>query len=336
MKTHKSDPLKADSDGDGLSDGDEINRFKSDPSKKDTDGDGFSDVVEAFSGSNANDASSTPGAYLAFPFHNASPAEGLDFKGKFLYAVNIGGVETPKIGDAQFVTATLVDADPNIEVDLASEIQVWGKLPDYGSTPDDDGLELIMQSIRHNGQGKTVTLRGLTKGNTYKMQLMFLEQCCARAFDVLVNGQKIADDYAPFVVHGGIANNTAGAAIVYTFVAPSDTLELSLDGEGVTTPSYTDHNEILNAITLEDLGVVAGPPPVKSFKITNIAKALNAVNISIESAANVTYTLEYKASLSDAAWQKVGEVKATGASTTLSDSNAAHLATQGFWRVRTQ
>jgi outer membrane protein OmpA-like peptidoglycan-associated protein len=41
-----TDPLKKDTDGDGLTDGEEINKYKTDPLKKDTDGDGLSDGDE--------------------------------------------------------------------------------------------------------------------------------------------------------------------------------------------------------------------------------------------------------------------------------------------------
>ncbi len=43
---YKTDPLKADTDGDGLSDGDEVLKYKTDPLKVDTDGDGYSDGDE--------------------------------------------------------------------------------------------------------------------------------------------------------------------------------------------------------------------------------------------------------------------------------------------------
>lgn len=46
VKTHRTDPLKADSDGDGLTDADEIRKHKTDPNKADTDGDGLSDSDE--------------------------------------------------------------------------------------------------------------------------------------------------------------------------------------------------------------------------------------------------------------------------------------------------
>jgi outer membrane protein OmpA-like peptidoglycan-associated protein len=46
VNTYHSDPLKADTDGDGLSDGDEVLKYHTDPLKADTDGDGLRDGDE--------------------------------------------------------------------------------------------------------------------------------------------------------------------------------------------------------------------------------------------------------------------------------------------------
>ena len=46
VNQYKTDPLKADSDGDGLNDGAEVNQYKTDPLKADTDGDGLNDGAE--------------------------------------------------------------------------------------------------------------------------------------------------------------------------------------------------------------------------------------------------------------------------------------------------
>jgi hypothetical protein len=54
-----TNPLKADTDGDGLSDGAEATAG-TDPLLADTDGDGFSDAEEVFHGSNPKDANSVP------------------------------------------------------------------------------------------------------------------------------------------------------------------------------------------------------------------------------------------------------------------------------------
>ena len=46
VNNFKTDPLKADSDGDGLKDGDEVNTSKTDPNNADSDGDGLNDADE--------------------------------------------------------------------------------------------------------------------------------------------------------------------------------------------------------------------------------------------------------------------------------------------------
>ncbi len=46
VNRYHTNPLSVDSDGDGLSDGDEVLKYKTDPNNKDTDGDGLSDADE--------------------------------------------------------------------------------------------------------------------------------------------------------------------------------------------------------------------------------------------------------------------------------------------------
>ncbi len=46
IQKYNSDPLKADSDGDGLKDGEEVNNYKTSPTKADTDDDGLNDFAE--------------------------------------------------------------------------------------------------------------------------------------------------------------------------------------------------------------------------------------------------------------------------------------------------
>ena len=49
---YKTSPTSADTDNDGINDGDEINIYKTDPLKKDTDGDGYTDGDEVNRGYN--------------------------------------------------------------------------------------------------------------------------------------------------------------------------------------------------------------------------------------------------------------------------------------------
>ena len=55
-----TDPKLADTDGDGLTDLDELNTFNTEPTKADTDDDGFSDSTEISSGSNPKNSDSVP------------------------------------------------------------------------------------------------------------------------------------------------------------------------------------------------------------------------------------------------------------------------------------
>ena len=127
----------------------------------------------------------------------------------------------------------------------------------------------------------------------------------------------------------------AGAVISADFVTPRDKLVIVLTVNGRTRDDLTDPNAILDGVTLEILK--GGTPPPPSLKIGTITKSPNGVNITFPSVASTTYVLEYKAALSDPAWQAGAQITATGTSTTLTDSTAAHLSgAQGFWRIRSQ
>ena len=56
-------PTNPDTDGDGLSDGQEVNTYHSNPNVKDTDSDGFEDGFEVATGFSPTDAASKPDAW---------------------------------------------------------------------------------------------------------------------------------------------------------------------------------------------------------------------------------------------------------------------------------
>lgn len=60
VNTYHTNPLSADTDGDGLSDGAEVNTYHSNPLLADTDGDGFPDGLEVKQGSDPTSAASVP------------------------------------------------------------------------------------------------------------------------------------------------------------------------------------------------------------------------------------------------------------------------------------
>ena len=64
VNTHKSIPTLADSDSDGLTDGDEVAKHKTKPTIADTDGDGFNDGDEVAAGTSPLDGTSYPAANI--------------------------------------------------------------------------------------------------------------------------------------------------------------------------------------------------------------------------------------------------------------------------------
>nr|MCU0779551.1 thrombospondin type 3 repeat-containing protein [Akkermansiaceae bacterium] len=62
INTHGSDPLKTDTDGDGLNDREEVEVHGTNPALKDTDNDGFDDHFEINTGFDPTLATSTPDA----------------------------------------------------------------------------------------------------------------------------------------------------------------------------------------------------------------------------------------------------------------------------------
>jgi len=177
--------------------------------------------------------------------------EGLDLDGKFIYAFAVGtDVPGGLVRDAEFTGENI----EGVTISMVNAIPTWNN-PNYGDTTNDDNLEIATRSIRHVGSAApgNVTLTGLKPGGAYKVQMLFLEQCCTRGFDVFVNGDQIVNEFAPYVVHGGINNPRMGAVVAYSFITSSDTLLLTVNGAGTTTPAYTDHNAILSAVTLEEV-----------------------------------------------------------------------------------
>ncbi len=329
-------PGLADSDRDGLSDSAEINTHKTNPLKADSDDDLLSDAFEIAMGSNPNNPAIetvTAGVTIA-GFTGGDAGEGLDLDGSFLYAFSIlpNTAATGKVRDAVFTSENV----PGVRVlNATSQIAAWYR-PDFGETENDNNLERIVGNIRHGGGGANITLANLVVGRKYKLQLMFGEQCCSRGMDVYVDGKLIADEFAPFEIMGEINNPAQAAAVIYEFTAAKDTVIIqTLGGDAVTTEHYTDKNPIINAVTLEDMtgGPILPPAP----RITNVSRQNNGFSVVFTSVSGNTYALQYKARLSDPTWSDVTSAVATGTSSTLSDTDAAHQGqASGFWRVRGQ
>jgi hypothetical protein len=259
VNTYKSNPTVVDSDGDGLPDGEEVNTYKTDPAKADTDGDGVPDAAEIRNGDNpikAEPATKVANVVVG-PFSGGDPGEGLDLQGNFRYAFNVSSAGAAgKAGDADFTA----DDAPGIKVTAANNIANWDT-PDYGTSANDDVIEKVTQSIRY-APSVTTELTGLIPGSTYKLQLLFYEQCCAaRGFNIYVDGVLVTSDFSPSETQGGVNNTAAGAVVSAEIATERHSMTIVCTVEGKTREDFTDPNAILDGVTLEVLkqGVVVDP-----------------------------------------------------------------------------
>jgi len=265
---HKSSPVLADTDGDILPDGYEVNVLHTDPSKADTDGDGFNDHYEVHFLTNPTDANSKPKRTLVNAFSGPDPGEGLDLDGQFKYAINVGGSPDEPGGQIRDALFTADDVDGATVVASQAPAVGWNTRINFGSSPAEQTLNLVIGSIRWSAAPATLTniFSNLQIGASYKLQLLFSEYRWPRGFDVSIQGRPVADEFAPFQFQGGgspalvyspgaVPVNPAprdkGVVITHNFIATTSEVTAVLAGAPVRDPVMTDHNAILNAATLE-------------------------------------------------------------------------------------
>ena len=191
-------------------------------------------------------------------FTGGDLGEGLDLKGNFVYALSIGAdadFVSDKIQDVQFLG--LLDSEvPGATLSAQNRIKNW-YVVNYGDSANDDALEAATSSIRWSGSPNfvTLTLDNLQIGTEYKFQMMFGEQCCNRGFDIFFDDALVVKDFNPGVAHERVAQGDKEALVTYTYTPKSSTVVLRFDGSEAS-PDYSDHNAILNAVTVEKLGLV--------------------------------------------------------------------------------
>lgn len=190
-------------------------------------------------------------------FTGGDIGEGLDLDGTFLYAVNFGepGHAPLPIGDATF---TPHDGTPGLTFTAPNQIVPGGWADvEFGATTNDNNLERVMESIRWTGGPgpATFNLSGLTVGERYKLELLFVENSGNRGFDIDIEGEMILENFFPVNVQGGLVNpDPRGAVFTYEFLALDNTLNIALRGTGA---AGTDINPILGGLTLQ----IAAPEP---------------------------------------------------------------------------
>ena len=176
-------------------------------------------------------------------------ASQLDFTGNFDYAVTMGGAGGQVVGSAAFTNEFVA----GVQVGAENSIFNWVAGANFGASPDDVNLSSAMASIRWNetnGIQDSLSLDlDVVTGEMYQLQLMFMEGCCDRGFDVAFEGVRSLDDFNPNSMGAHLANSR-GAVITHTFTAGDPLFSVMLDGFAT---GFGDKNPTLNAFTLEHL-----------------------------------------------------------------------------------
>jgi hypothetical protein len=96
-----------------------------------------------------------------------------------------------------------------------------------------------------------LTLDNLEVGGEYKVQVIAGEQCCNRGYHIYFDDRAVVKDFNPGKLQGGIAQGHQTAVLTQLYFAQSTQLIIRLDGRGADNSKSTDHNAILNAVTVE-------------------------------------------------------------------------------------
>jgi outer membrane protein OmpA-like peptidoglycan-associated protein len=149
VNVYKTNPLKADSDGDGLNDGDEIKVNKTDPNKADTDGDGLGDGDEVVKYHTDPLKADTDGGSVADGTEIARGTNPLDASD------DMPKKEEPKIEEPKKEEVKPVEPPTDIsKVEKGQSITLEGILFETGSaniTPSsEDVLAKVIQTLKDN------------------------------------------------------------------------------------------------------------------------------------------------------------------------------------------
>jgi hypothetical protein len=216
-------------------------------------------------------------------FTGPAPGQGLDLQGTFVYAVNVGSnAAAGQVGDATFTADNAPGVTITAPGSTLNTVLAWAN-PNFGATADALHLAQAMSSIRWTSVPGilTVNLAGLQAGRSYQLQLLFIESCCDRVFDVNLNGVTILPnfrilDYGPM-----------GTAVVipYVFTA-TDTNALIQLGGGT---GGSENNPTLSAFTLESL---PGSPQPQPFKlVASIQMPGGAFHLQFTNLTGLSFTV---------------------------------------------
>lgn len=238
-----TNPASSDSDGDGLSDNDEVTIHGTNPTLSDSDGDGSGDSEELLLGSDPNDASDSfaPGTIVfAGEIIEINGPDDLHLDpASAVIAIDVFGDMDREVNGVTFRTdgqtiggGSVTEKAATATTTAANQINDWAPLPAFTGADATSVANLaeIMRDIRWMNAPSPVTVdvSGLYPGGLYEVQLVTNEGADRnRRWDNAVEDQLVVDDYSS---EGSTAAPAQGWAANNSFVYRGD-FTVSEDGE---------------------------------------------------------------------------------------------------------
>jgi hypothetical protein len=267
-------------------------------------------------------------------FTGNSPTEGLDLAhepgGRFTYAINFGSTDTLTIGGLAFQPDSAL---PDLNLRSNPSIPAWETINNFGSTTADASLATLLHSMRWASHPEDLAfqLTGLETASSHKLQLLFVEKCCQRGFDILVNDNEILQGFSPQQLGG----DASGSGVVVSIVLPPGLTEIQIVLRG-DARGFPDPSPVIQAATLEQFPTE--PATTVALPLLTLKQAPNTNTLVWLSTPGSTYQVEYSETLDQATWLPIGgTLEGTGDTLLSQDSNPARLAKpEGFYRLHVE
>jgi outer membrane protein OmpA-like peptidoglycan-associated protein len=241
---YKTDPLKTDSDGDGLSDGEEVFKYKTDPSKTDTDGDGLSDGDEVLKYKTDPLRIDTDGdaltdgdevlRYKSDPLKVDTDGDGLsDWDEVKVYKTDPAKADTDGDGLSDGDEVKKYKTDP-LKVDTDGGGVNDGAEVQRGTNPLDPRDDIVKETIILE-KGKTVVLEGVNFATGKATLTKESENTLGKAFIAMVANADVKVEIAGYTDNVGSDKLNDGLSLRRAQAVRAWLVKKGIDGKRMTT-----------------------------------------------------------------------------------------------------
>ncbi|MDB6080603.1 MAG: cell envelope biosis protein OmpA [Akkermansiaceae bacterium] len=311
-------PVEADSDADGVPDGQEFNTLFTNPLSKDSDGDGFTDGLEVAYGTDPNDLASVPSTFDAITWGAPQNITG--------NVTDISTAGTRVLAWTGGDTPVKINAlnDGGSPLTFTPGPSIWARF--NGFDPLDRGhdadYETLLASGTYSYRTELLPFNNLIVGHQYQLQIWYVDN---RTDFAGRPGSFGTDVTTPAV------NLNSGSPYLVTPVVPAQYVIGTFTAQHTVQPIYMGYSvgAQYNALMLRD---VTGVVPGTDLKITSSVFDGGAFKVTVTGlAATKNYKLVRSTDLVTFTDVSGGAFTATSVTQTVSD--AAPPASKAFYRI---